>query len=53
MAGGLEPGRPRREATEQDMRTGSFSVAELEDMIRSGTLKDGPSVAAWGLLSLS
>ena len=53
LAGDLEPGRPHREATEQDMRTGSFSVAELEDMIRSGTLKDGPSVAAWGLLSLS
>lgn len=52
LATGLEAGRPRREATEQDMRSGRFSVDQLEDMLRGGRVKDGPSVAAWGLYRL-
>jgi len=53
VATGLEAGEPRREATEQDMRSARFSVDELEDMLRTGTIKDGPTVAAWGLYRLA
>lgn len=52
VATGLEAGEPRREATEQDMRTARFSVYELEAMLRSGKIKDAPTVAAWGLFRL-
>lgn len=52
VASGLEAGEPRREATEQDMRSARFSVDELEDMLRAGMIKDAPSVAAWGLFRL-
>ena len=52
VATGLRAGTARREPTEQDMRSARFSVEELEDMMCSGTFKDGPSVAAWGLFRL-
>ena len=52
VATGLGAGEPRREATEQDMRSARFSLDELEDMMRAGTIKDAPSVAAWGLFRL-
>lgn len=52
VATGLEAGEPRREATEQDMRSARVSVDVLEDMLRTGRVKDGPTVAAWGLYRL-
>ncbi len=53
VATGLEAGEPRREATEQDMRSARLSVDELEDRLRAGTIKDGSTVAAWGLYRLA
>ena len=52
VAEDLTQGEPQREPTEQGMRTGTVSITELEEMIRAGRLKDGPSVAAWGLFRL-
>lgn len=52
LAEDLRPGPPQREMTEQDMRTGVFSLDEMREMIRAGTIKDGPTVAALGLLLL-
>lgn len=52
LAGDLVPGPTDREVTEQDMRVGFVTEAELRDMIRDGRFSDGPSVAAYGLLLL-
>ena len=52
LARGLATGPARREATEQDMVCRRFSLAGLEAMIRDGTIKDGTTVAAFGLLRL-
>jgi 8-oxo-dGTP pyrophosphatase MutT (NUDIX family) len=48
----LTQGEPRREATEQTMRSRTVTVAELDAMILAGELRDAPSVAAWGLVRL-
>lgn len=52
LATELTPGVQRLEPTEQGLVTRTAGRAELEDMIRDGTLRDGPSVAAYGLLRL-
>lgn len=52
LASDLVAGEQRLDATEQGLRVGSFSAAELDDMIRGGRLRDAPSVAAYGLLRL-
>jgi len=52
LATDLGPGEQRLEPTEQGLRTLSANTSELEAMIRVGTLRDGPSVAAYGLLRL-
>jgi 8-oxo-dGTP pyrophosphatase MutT (NUDIX family) len=52
LATELTQGAPRREATEQTMRSRTVTVAELEAMILDGELRDAPSVAAWGLVRL-
>ena len=52
LATDLEPGEPEREPSEAGMRAEPFPPAQIEDMIRSGVLKDAPTVAAYGLLRL-
>lgn len=52
LATELTPGEQRLELTEQGLRTLSVDRGELERMILDGTLRDGPSVAAYGLLRL-
>lgn len=53
LASGLQGGQPDREREEQDMQTASFSLAEINDMITSGHIKDAPTIAALGLLAIS
>ena len=45
-------GKPHREPTEQDMRHRWFSRSEVEDMIRTGVITDGPSLAGYLLMKL-
>ena len=52
MATNLTAGEPRRELTEQDMRQQWFPRAEVERMLREGMITDGPSLAAYLLLTL-
>ncbi|MBB4904121.1 NUDIX domain-containing protein [Actinophytocola algeriensis] len=52
LATDLAPGRPEREATEQDMRQEWFPRGEVERMLRDGVITDGPSIAAYLLLRL-
>ena len=53
LATELTAGPPRREHTEQDMRTGWFSVAEFEAMVRSSQIVDAQTLAAYLLLRLT
>ena len=52
VATGLTPGEPDREVTEQDMRQQWFPRAEVERMIADGEITDGPTLAAYLLLTL-
>ncbi|WP_434056938.1 NUDIX domain-containing protein [Pseudonocardia lacus] len=52
LATALAAGPHRREATEQDMRTGWFTVAEFEDMVRRSAIVDAQTLAAYLLLRL-
>ena len=52
LATELTEGPTEREQSEQDMRTAWFTVAEFEDMARSGELADSQSLAAYLLLQL-
>jgi 8-oxo-dGDP phosphatase len=53
VADHLEAGQHSREHEEQDMRQHWFSRCELEDMIRSGTVTDDSTIAAYTLYLLS
>jgi 8-oxo-dGTP pyrophosphatase MutT (NUDIX family) len=53
LATELAEGPHRREATEQDMRTAWFTVAEFEDMVRRSEIVDSQTLAAYLLLRLS
>jgi hypothetical protein len=48
----LTPGATSRELTEQDMRQQWFPQAEVEHMLRDGTIADSPTLAAYLLLTL-
>jgi 8-oxo-dGTP pyrophosphatase MutT (NUDIX family) len=50
LATELTQGATEREVTEQDMVCRSFSLAEVEAMIRDGTLREAMTIAAFGLL---
>ena len=50
LATELTPGPTDREVSEQGMITQSFTLAELDSMICAGTLVDGMTLAALGLL---
>jgi 8-oxo-dGTP pyrophosphatase MutT (NUDIX family) len=52
LATELTAGPPRREATEQDMRTGWFTIAEFEAMVRRSQIVDAQTMAAYLLLRL-
>lgn len=52
LATDLTPGEPNREKTEQDMRHQWFPRQDVERMMRDGIITDGPSVAAYLLLTL-
>jgi 8-oxo-dGTP pyrophosphatase MutT (NUDIX family) len=52
LATELVAGEPRREVTEQDMRQAWFPRAEVERMLRAGVITDGPTMAAYLLLTL-
>ncbi|MGG5820371.1 NUDIX domain-containing protein [Falsiroseomonas sp. HW251] len=47
---GLTEGEARREAEEQDLVSRRVGRAEFERMIRAGEMRDGVTLAAWGLL---
>lgn len=48
----LEQGQQELEASEADLVTQSFTVGEVETMIRDGVIQDATTVAAFGLLRL-
>jgi 8-oxo-dGTP pyrophosphatase MutT (NUDIX family) len=48
----FEQGTRQLEKTEEGLEVKRFSVNELEDMIRNGTIVDSPTVSAYGLLKL-
>lgn len=52
LATELTAGNDEREHTEQDMRAGWFTTAELETMIKDGTIVDAQTLAAYLLLKL-
>jgi 8-oxo-dGTP pyrophosphatase MutT (NUDIX family) len=52
LATDLTEGAAARELTEQDMRTGWFSIAEFERMVRDSELVDAQTLAAYLLLRL-
>ncbi|MFI0465405.1 NUDIX domain-containing protein [Saccharopolyspora sp. 5N102] len=52
LATDLTPGEPNREETEQDMHQQWFPRTQVERMLRTGVVTDGPTLAAYLLLSL-
>jgi 8-oxo-dGTP pyrophosphatase MutT (NUDIX family) len=48
-ASDLVPGELALEDTEADLRSGTFTVAQVDAMIRDGVIRDAASVAAWHL----
>ncbi len=48
----LEEGVRDLEPTEAGMESGSFTLPEFETMVRTGEVRDGPTVSAYGLLRL-
>jgi ADP-ribose pyrophosphatase len=52
LAAGLTPGDTDLDREEQDLLARSFSLSDVENMIRDGTIKDATTVAAFGLLRL-
>jgi 8-oxo-dGTP pyrophosphatase MutT (NUDIX family) len=53
LATDLESGEANRGIEEQDMLVRKVSKAEWEAMLRDGSIKDSPSIAAYGLLNVS
>jgi ADP-ribose pyrophosphatase len=52
LATGLRPGKADREHEEQDLINSTFRLAEVEQMICDGDIKDASTIAAFGLLRL-
>ena len=52
LASGLVLGRTAREREEQGMITAAFSRDVVDEMIKSGQIRDASTIAALGLLSL-
>jgi len=49
---GDHEGKTAREQEEQDLVTQTFTLSEVEQMVREGEIKDATTVAALGLLRL-
>lgn len=52
LARGLTQLDARRETTEQDMICRRFALADVEEMIKNGMIKDSATVASFGLLRM-
>jgi ADP-ribose pyrophosphatase len=52
LATGLSRAQATRDLEEQDLVTRAFALAEVEDMIDRGAIRDATTVAALGLLRL-
>jgi ADP-ribose pyrophosphatase len=52
LAKGLNRAQATRDLEEQDLVTRAFALADVEDMISRGTIKDATTVATLGLLRL-
>jgi ADP-ribose pyrophosphatase len=52
LATGLTPSAKNPDAEEHDLTVHSFSIEEFERMMLDGTIRDGCTVAAWGLYLL-
>ncbi|MBR7833657.1 NUDIX hydrolase [Actinospica durhamensis] len=52
LATGLVPGEFAREPEEQDMRLAWFARADLEKMMRDGTIRDAQTIACYGFFLL-
>jgi hypothetical protein len=50
LATDLTQGETEREVSEQDMICRGFALADFEAMIRNGTVREGMTIAAFGLL---
>lgn len=50
LATGLIAGEPEREKSEQGMTTKKVTFTEFEQMVRGGTITDGPTIAAFGMI---
>jgi len=50
LATNLERAQRRVTIEEQDLRQREVAIADFEAMIRSGEIKDAPTIAVWGLL---
>jgi 8-oxo-dGDP phosphatase len=53
LATGVSEGPHDREHEEQDMRSAWFTRAEVEQMMRDGTITDAQTLAAWTLMLLT
>jgi ADP-ribose pyrophosphatase len=49
LATGLTPAQKDPDAEEHDLTVHSFSISEFERMMLDGTIRDGCTLAAWGL----
>ena len=52
LATGLTPTEKDPDAEEHDLVARCVTVAEFEDMMLDGTIRDGPTISAWGLYLL-
>jgi 8-oxo-dGTP pyrophosphatase MutT (NUDIX family) len=52
LATDLSQGEIDREASEQDMITRTFALADFEAMIRDGTVREAMTISAFGLLRI-
>lgn len=52
LATGLTQGSPEREESEADMQVKLVTLSELEKMIIEGVIKDGPTIAAVGIMKM-
>ena len=52
LATGLTPGETDRDPEEHDLVLRKTSIAEFEEMILNGTIRDDCTIAAWGMYRL-
>ena len=53
LATNLSSGKTNRDESEKGMEIKKVTQKELEEMIRMGVIKDGPTISAYALLKLS